>query len=152
LDELGHRIIEGVRAQGTKRLVIDAFGGFETAVQEPGRLTFFYAALANELRARGVTMYVAVEARTLISPSLAIPHSNISSIAENMIVLQSTEVQSTLHHTLSIFKIRDSEFDPRVRELLFSADGMRLGGSFGAAEKVLTGAARGSSGSSNQKS
>lgn len=73
LDKLAHRLLDAVTARGVKRLFVDSFGGFERAAVYRPRLVEFFAALSNELRAKGVTTVGTWEMRDLFSPEIATP-------------------------------------------------------------------------------
>ncbi|HEX2115640.1 MAG TPA: ATPase domain-containing protein, partial [Alphaproteobacteria bacterium] len=142
LDELAHRLIEAVREQKAARVVVDGLGGFMTAAARPERTSNFFAALSNQLRVMNATTLFTIEAQSLIGSEINMPQTNISSVAENMIVLRLVEWRARLHHTLSIIKMRDSAFDPAMRELLISSKGLSLGSLPKTAEGLMTGTPR----------
>jgi circadian clock protein KaiC len=63
-------------------------------------------------------------------------------IAENLILLRYVELRSRLYRLISLLKIRDSAFDPTLRELLLGPDGLAIGESFSSVEALLTGFGR----------
>jgi circadian clock protein KaiC len=82
------------------------------AAIEPDRLHHFFAALANELRALGVTTMYSLEVPDILGPAVRVPVDDVSSLAENMILLIYHELRSQRYRLVSILKVRDSSFDP----------------------------------------
>ena len=74
LDALGNRLLEAVRRNGVKRLVVDGLLGLqEITADRPHRIGRFLTALANELRALNVTTFYTAETRNLIGPVIEGP-------------------------------------------------------------------------------
>lgn len=147
LDELGHRLLEAVRRRGVRRLFVDGVGGFVHPVTQPSRISRYFAALANELRALDVTTVYTMETRELVGPTVEVPIDGVSSLVENLILLRYVEHRGVVRRLLSIMKSRNSHFDARLRELLVTDRGLALGQGFEEAEELLTGTARSSAGS-----
>lgn len=96
-------------------------------------------ALANELRGLDVTTLYTAETRHLIGALIDGPEIGLSIIAENLILLRYVEVKSRLRRLISIVKMRDSDFDPSIREFSISAAGFQLGSTFDSADAILSG-------------
>jgi circadian clock protein KaiC len=142
-DELAHRLLDGVSRRGVRRLFIDGLGGFIEASVEPGRISRFFGVLVNELRARGVTTLYTMETRDLVGPGIEMPISGVSSVVESLIALRYVEYCSRSRRLLSVVKVRDSGFDPALREFVISeGSGISLAGAFEEAEGLLSGFAR----------
>ena len=141
MDALGHRLLDAVQRRGVRRVVVDAIGGFmETAVQ-PDRITRFFAALSNELRARGVTAIYTMETRDVVGSMMQVPVGGISSLIENLIFLRYAEYHAEVHRLLAVLKVRSSVFDPTLREFEIDASGIKLADTFESAKKLLSGTA-----------
>jgi circadian clock protein KaiC len=145
LDELAHQLLDAVRRRRVKRLVIDGISVFQEAALEPERLNRFWSALSNELRALDVTTIYTLELQELIGPHLRLPVSGISSLAEIMLLMRYAELQSRLYRLVSVFKTRDSAFDPAIREFQITDAGIRVGEPFQGVEAVLSGLAHATS-------
>jgi circadian clock protein KaiC len=142
-DELAHELLDAVQRRGVRRLFIDGLGGFMEASIEPDRIARFFAVLVNELRTRGVTTLYTMETRDLVGPGVKVPVTGISSMAECLIALRYVEHHSRSHRLLSVVKVRDSGFDPALREfLIIDGSGFSLTGAFEGAVNLLTGFAR----------
>ena len=132
-----------MKRRGVRRLFLDGLGGFIEASVEPGRLSRFFAVLVNELRARGVTALYTLETRDVVGPGIELPVSGMSSLVENLIALRYVERHARSRRLLSVVKVRDSGFDPALREFVISdGSGILLTGAFEGAEDLLSGYAR----------
>jgi circadian clock protein KaiC len=142
LDELGHAILGAIRRRNAKRVFIDGYGGIAESVIEPERLTRFISSLANEIRALGATMVVSIESRNILGASMELPSKGVSSLLEGLILMRYAEVEGQVRRVISVTKIRDSDFDPFLRELNVSTAGLEVGGTFQGVEAILSGFGR----------
>ena len=101
-----------------------------------------FATLANEFRILNVTTIYTAETRVLVGPEVRTPVDGVSVIAENLILMRYVELRSQLYRLLSILKLRDSGFDPALREFRISGSGIDLADTFQSAEAIMSGAAR----------
>ncbi|MET3858680.1 ATPase domain-containing protein [Rhizobium sp. OAE497] len=139
LDKLGHRLLDAIRTRGVKRLLIDGLGGFERAAVHPPRLVEFFATLMNEIRRLGVTTIATWELRDLFGPTVTAPGSEISSLLDNLVMLRHVEIDSRYKRTISVLKVRDSAYEPVIREIEFGPHGLAIS----APLQAVTGAATG---------
>jgi circadian clock protein KaiC len=140
-DELGDRLLSTVREQGIRRVVIDGIEGFRDAALMPERFPLFAVALTTELRALGVTT-VFTEEMEFFAESFGTTSFGVSALVENLIVLNYAEIGTEMRRLISVMKLRESDFDPGIRELIISNRGLRVGGKFPGVEHVMTGKAR----------
>ena len=138
-DALAHGLLDAIARRGVKRLFLDGIGGFIQSSVEPGRISRFFAVLANELRARGVTTLYTLETPDVIGPGIQMPVAGISSLLENLIALRYVEHRSRTRRVVSIVKVRDSDFDPNLREFSITDRGISMAGIFEGTEQVLSG-------------
>jgi circadian clock protein KaiC len=137
LDAYGERLLDAVKRRGVKRLFIDGLTSFRQAAVEPSRLDHFFAALANELRVLGVTTLYTLEVPDILGPAIRVPVDDVSSLAENLILLRFIELRSQLHRMVSILKVRDSDFDPSLHQYTLTSSGMDIRASSETAEAIL---------------
>jgi circadian clock protein KaiC len=142
LDGIGWRILESVDRLGAKRLFVDGFNALESASAHPERVPQFFAALGRELQARGVTTVYAAELHQIFSPQIAAPLRGLSPLVENMLLMRFVELGARLRRTLSVIKLRDSEFDPAICEFCLTSHGLDVVDSLDGAEELMTGVAR----------
>lgn len=139
LDAYGERLLEAVRRRGVKRLFIDGLGALRNAASDPTRIGHFLDALTNELRVQGVTTVYTLEVADIIGPSIRAPINDLSSLAENLILLRFIELRSHLYRLISILKVRDSDFDPSLYQFLTTNRGLVIETSFDSAEAITAG-------------
>jgi circadian clock protein KaiC len=132
-------LLAAVEEHRPRRLVVDAFTDAMRLFAVPQRQGAFLQALANELRARGVTVLFVVEIDTYVSAELATPFPAVSGTMDNGILLRSVELRSRLHRLVSVLKMRQSGFDPAIRRFAIGAGGMEIGEPFDEAAGLLTG-------------
>ncbi|MFF7708985.1 ATPase domain-containing protein [Pseudomonas sp. NPDC007930] len=141
MDGLGARLLALVERHGIRRVLIDSLGGLTRTNGNPARLGDYFSALVSELRARGVTVVGTYELRGLFGPEVSSPLPDLSSIVDNVVVMRFVEHVSELKRCLTILKIRDSDYDASLRELVIGGQGVELKKAFTQAEAVLTGSA-----------
>jgi circadian clock protein KaiC len=138
VDLLADRLLRAIHAQGTERLFIDGVDAFKQAALYPERLPKFFAALSNELRRLNVTTLTSEE----IGPfgtEMPISAGLFSASYENVILTRQVELRSQLHRFLAVLKVRDSHYDTRLRGFEITERGIRVQGSFDAAESLVGG-------------
>jgi circadian clock protein KaiC len=125
IDAYGARLLEAVHRRGVRRLFIDGLGPFQNPAK-PERMGNYLTALMNELRVLGVTTLYTMDAPDLIGSY--IPAVNyLPNLAENLIVLRYIERLSRLYRVISVFKVRDSDFDAALHQFTLSDKGMVIG-------------------------
>jgi circadian clock protein KaiC len=138
IDAYGNRLLETVRRRRVKRLFIDGLTGLKSAAFDPSRIGHFFAALANELRVLGVTTFYSLEVPDILGPAIRAPIDDLSSLAENLILLRYIELRSQLYRLISVMKVRDSDFDSSLREFTIGSEGLAIRDSPATAEAILS--------------
>jgi circadian clock protein KaiC len=143
LDVLAQRLLEAVQRTGVQRLFLDGLSGFQQTVATPQRLDLFLTALFTTLRTLKITTMCAVELPELFSPSIELPSSirRTTALADNILLLRHVELSSHLYRLISIMKMRDSSYDPVMREFRISEQGIEVAATFASAQAILTGVA-----------
>jgi circadian clock protein KaiC len=95
-----------------------------------------------ELRNLGATSVFIREIAQITAPSLDFSDTPISVTADNLLFCRHVELRGRLHRILSVLKMRESGFDPYVREFVVTDAGIRVLDPVNSAEGLLTGAAR----------
>jgi circadian clock protein KaiC len=127
LDSVGNELIRAVDDPLVQRVFIDGLDGLRRAAVERSRLVPFVTAVVNELRCRGISTLYSEESRASLGPEIEAPPAGISAVLENWIALRFTEIGSRLRRLISVLKVRDSGFDPIVREFELTARGIIVG-------------------------
>jgi circadian clock protein KaiC len=143
LDLLAELLMEAVQRQGTQRLFLDGLIGFQRAIASDERFDLFLTALFTNLRMRNVTVICAVELPDLFSPTVTLPNavSGTTALVENILLLRYVELRSQLYRLISIMKMRDTGYDPAIREFRIHDQGIEVAPTFDSAQAILTGIA-----------
>jgi len=142
LDELGHSMVDAVRRRGVKRLFIDGYGALVESATNPERMTRFVSTLGNELRALKATVIMSMESRNVMGTAMELPNKGLSSLLEGLILMRYTELEGRIRRVISVTKIRDSAFDPNLREFTVTPSGIEIGDGLRGVEAALSGFAR----------
>lgn len=137
-DEWAWQLLAVVDEHRPRRLVIDAYSDLMPLFTIPERRAFFPPALANGLRDRGVTTLMLLEIDTFAGSALTIPVQNLSATMDGGILVRAIEVKSALHRMVSVLKLRQTAFDPTIREFIIGPEGVQVGEPFDASG-LLTG-------------
>ena len=99
----------------------------------------FLTALMNEMRVLGVTTLYTLEVPDVMGPSIRTSIGDLSSLAENLILLRFVEVGSQLHRLISVLKVRDSQFDQSLHEYRTSSRGLVIEPTSASAQAIMLG-------------
>jgi circadian clock protein KaiC len=136
LDSIAEQLLEVVYRNKVKRLFLDGIDGMLQAVAHPERFPVFFTALSNELRMLGVTSVTSMETSFGASERGIAPVA-LSTTVENIIFVRYVELRSQLHRLISILKVRESNYDPSIREFRITSKGLEVASTFESAEAVL---------------
>jgi len=138
LDAYGQALLAAVDRRKVRRLFIDGLTAFKSGAIDPSRIGNFFSALANELRARGVTTVYSLEVPNILGPTASLPVDDAAGLAENMILMRFVERGAHLHRLVSVLKMRDSDFDPSLYEFRLTSAGMEIQDSSDSAQAILS--------------
>jgi len=125
-DILVHSILEAVERRGVRRLVVDGLQGLGRSMIYPERLGPLMSAASDELRRRGVTALLTLDAPQLLGGELELTLRDQASLSENIILLRYLGLRTRMRRTLSVIKARDQDFDPSVFEFTIGSGGIRF--------------------------
>ncbi len=140
IDRVASDMFANVRRRGVRRVLVDGLLGFRDMTVQPERLQGFYRAITNQLRGLGVTVIYTMEAPELVGPMLRAPIQRLTPVAENLILLRYVEHHASMKRLISVMKVRDRAFDPRLRAFEIEAGGVVVGKGFDGERGVLSGA------------
>lgn len=141
-DDLIERILKVVREHGIRRLVVDGVGELEQSILERSRVRGLLSSLIIALRDLGTTALFIKEVPKIAGPDLDFSDTPISVTAENLLFFRHIELRGKLHRILSVLKMRESGYDPYVREFAVTSRGIAVLEPLDSAEGLLTGVAR----------
>ena len=139
IDEIGDNLFEAVRTLNPQRIVIDGMQGFERAADLPERLSDVYSAIAQELERRRVTTLYTTETRGLFESDIHVPINGLSAATQNIMLLRHVEHRAAILRALAILKVRDDDYDPKMREIKITDDGIHLLDTFEHASQLMSG-------------
>jgi circadian clock protein KaiC len=113
--------------------------GFERAADFPERISHVYSAIAQELERLGITTLYTTETRELFAKTIEVPINGLSAATQNIILLRHVEHRAAMLRVLAILKVRDDDYDTRMRELRITDEGMRLLDTFASESGVASG-------------
>jgi len=126
LDELGESLIQTVGSVRPQRLFLDGMEGFERAADFPERMSHVYSAIGQELERLGITTLYTTETQALFAKPIEVPINGLSAATQNIMVLRHVEHRASMLRVLAILKIRDGDYDARMRELRITDEGLQL--------------------------
>jgi circadian clock protein KaiC len=139
IDEIGEHLFDAVRTLSPARVVIDGMQGFERAADLPERLSDVYSAIAQELERRRVTTLYTTETRGLFESDIHVPINGLSAATQNIILLRHVEHKAAILRALAILKVRDGDYDGKMREIKITDAGIRLLDTFDDAFNLMSG-------------
>jgi circadian clock protein KaiC len=125
-DDLVNEILDRVQEKGIKRLAVDGVGEIEHGILDRDRVRTLLTAMIIALRNLDVTTVFVKEVAKIAGPDLDFSDTPISVTAENVLFLRHVELRGQLRRILSILKMRESGYDPHVREFVIGEDGIRV--------------------------
>jgi circadian clock protein KaiC len=139
LDELGESLIRTIRSVRPRRLLLDGIEGFERAADFPERMSHAYSAVGQELERLGVTTLYTTETRALFAKTIEVPIHGLSAATQNIILLRHVEHRAAMLRVLAILKVRDDDYDARMREIRITDNGIELLDTFAGESRVASG-------------
>jgi circadian clock protein KaiC len=129
IDALAQQLLADVAQRGVRRLLLDGVDGFTASAMYPARFGTFFAGLTNALRAGDVTTAV-TEELDLFASTVSLPPHRKSALFENLLLLRYIESNCRFRRLIAILKVRESDYDPAIREFNISSQGIDIGAPF----------------------
>jgi circadian clock protein KaiC len=139
IDELGESLMQAIQSSKPQRLFLDGMEGFERAADFPERMSHVYSAIAQELERLGITTLYSTETRELFAKTIEVPINGLSAATQNIILLRHIEHRAAMLRVLAILKVRDDDYDARMREIRITDDGLRLLDTFAGESNIASG-------------
>lgn len=138
-DELVQEVLALVEEHGIRRLVIDSTDELRRAAFPGGRELAFLSALADVLRERGVAAITTQNLARIAGVNFDLPMAEISPTMDNLLHTRTVKLHSGLRRVVSVLKMRARGYDPSIRQLHISGEGLRVGDAIHGSELLLTG-------------
>lgn len=125
LDEWVYELLDTVEETGARRLFIDSLNELEGATDDPKRFDEFLYSLLHRCASHNVSVMMSYEVRDLFGVT-RLSDKAASNAADNVVLLQYTPMESTIHRSLTVLKTRGSLHDPHIRPYEITSDGIVL--------------------------
>jgi circadian clock protein KaiC len=126
VDVVASHLRDAIQGRGVRRLVMDAMANLEGAL-EPVALNDYIMSLTNYVRSQGVTVMMINDMAELAGGVVSVGGFTFSATADNILLMRQAELHGRLQLALAIVKLRDSAFDPDVRQYTINEHGLRIG-------------------------
>lgn len=137
LGEFAAMVRHEVEQRGVRVLMIDSLRGFLTTIGQD-QLALQLHELLSYLSQHGVTIFLVNPQRGLMETN-TLDGTNISYIADVVVLLRFFEADGRIRKALSVLKNRGGAHEDAIRELRFDTRGIRLGQALTEFRGVLTG-------------
>jgi len=140
VDEIGSALLATFDKHHPTRIFIDSMQGFQVTADPEERIQDFFAAISAYIVGAGGTMMFSTETADLLGQSaIRVPFPNASRMCQNIFLLRHSELGGRVRKVFSVFKMRDSDFDSTVREMVIGNGGIQIGAPILEADQLLSG-------------
>lgn len=140
LDAIATQIRQAVASINASRVVIDSISELQRA-DDSGRFADYLWALVHAIRRDGATALLTSETSAFFGPAFELAHG-LSYIADNIVLLRYTEIESEIRRALVVVKMRDSDHVKSLVEFEITNNGAAVKGKFAGISGVLSGSPR----------
>ncbi|MBA4756665.1 ATPase domain-containing protein [Sphingosinicella sp.] len=126
MDELAWEVVKQAKSISAKRVFVDGVVALRDNLIRPERLPYIMNAMNGYLRKSGATILYTSEVREMHLPEV-LPTDELSVIVDNVLLLTYLRREQVLRRSLSIVKLRESDFDPRATEFHVTERGVEFG-------------------------
>jgi circadian clock protein KaiC len=127
-----------VEERGTRMVVIDSLNGYLNAMPDESFLVLQLHELLSYLNQKGVLTMMVVAQHGLVGSGMSSP-TDVSYLADTVIVLRHFEAGGSLRKAISVLKKRTGRHETEIRELMVSGQGIALGPPLKEFRGILTG-------------
>lgn len=110
---------------GAKRVVIDSINGFQSSITDVGDIKKHMHILSRYFRHKGVTSMFINEVSELMGSS-QVSGNGTAMVMDTIILLRYVEIESGMKKAISVLKMRGSDHDKEIRELVINAKGIKI--------------------------
>jgi circadian clock protein KaiC len=136
--ELLQRVRQAVTRDHTSVVIIDSLNGYLNAIPSERYLLMHMHELLSYLGRQGVLTILIVAQYGLLGQAMQSP-VDITYLADTVIVLRYFEAGGEVRQALSVVKKRKGNHERTIREMRFSANGIRIGRPLREFQGILTG-------------
>jgi circadian clock protein KaiC len=126
VDQVAHGIVQHAKAIGARRVFVDGIVALRDSLVFRDRLPYLINALSQQLCECGATLIYTQESAEL-DIDRAMPSDDLSAMVDNVIVLNISRRHHTSQRYISVVKVRDRHFVPRIQPFHIGEQGVLLG-------------------------
>jgi circadian clock protein KaiC len=120
------RITQAIEEHGIERLIIDGMTSYMSALEDEQLYREFFHALVSYSKGRLMTTFLSYENPELFGVNQFMPEFPVSSIVDNIVLLNFVELGNTLHRAITVAKARGSANRFMTREFTIGPGGISL--------------------------
>jgi circadian clock protein KaiC len=120
------RITRIIEQHAIDRLIIDGMTSYQTALEDEQLDREFFHALVDYSKQRLMTTFLAYENPELFGVNQFMPEFPVSSIVDNIVLLNFVELSNTIHRAITVAKARGSANQFVTREFTIGPGGISL--------------------------
>jgi circadian clock protein KaiC len=120
------RITRIIEEHHVERLIIDGMTSYQTALEDEQLYREFFHALVSYSKQRLMTTFLAYENPELFGVNQFMPDFPVSSIVDNIVLLNFVELSNTVHRAITVAKARGSAHQFVTREFTIGHGGITL--------------------------
>jgi circadian clock protein KaiC len=120
------RLVQFIEERDIQRMVIDGMTSYSTAIRDVGVYRDFFHAVVAYSKQRLMTTFFNYENPEFLGISSYMPDFPLSSIVDNLILLNLVEINNSLHRCISVVKSRGSKHSFDTREFIIGQGGISL--------------------------
>jgi circadian clock protein KaiC len=120
------RITRLIEEHRIERLIIDGMTSYQNALEEEQLYREFFHALVSYSKQRLMTTFLAYENPELFGVNQFMPEFPVSSIVDNIVLLNFVELSNTIHRAITVAKSRGSAHQFVTREFTIGPGGITL--------------------------
>jgi circadian clock protein KaiC len=136
--QLTHQVRQAVENEGARMVIIDSLNGYLQAMPDESFLILQLHELLTYLGRQGVVSILVVAQHGLVGASMVSP-TDVTYLADTVLLLRHFEAGGTLRKAISILKKRTGKHESAIRELRLSEKGISAGEPLTKFRGVLTG-------------
>ena len=125
IDEWVYELMHTVERTKARRVLIDSLGDLRISAGDEIRFHEFTYSIVQRFSQQGVSVLMTSEIPNLFG-SERISDSEVSSLADNVVMLSYQRERDTIGRTMAVIKTRASRHDPTVRKFVIGPEGIVL--------------------------
>ena len=120
------RIVQTIEEHQIERLIIDGMTSYTGAIESEHAYREFFHALVSYTKHRLMTTFLSYENPEIFGVNQFMPDFPVSSVVDNIVLLNFVELGNTLHRAITVAKARGSNNQFNTREFTIGAGGITL--------------------------